>query len=82
MDRSYPGRIFNEAEADLAILSIGVGLFLSLMDTTVVATMLTAISEDFSGYRDAPWIILAYSLTYVGKSQWDSAIPKAWFFWG
>lgn len=37
------------------------------MDTTVVATMLTAISEDFSGYRDAPWIILAYTLSYVGK---------------
>jgi hypothetical protein len=53
-----------------------VGLFLSLMDTTVVATMLTAISEDFSGYRDAPWIVLAYSLTYVGKPQWFVHSPK------
>jgi MFS family permease len=70
----------DEAEANSGICSIGVGLFLSLMDTTVVATMLTAISEDFSGYRDAPWIILAYSLTYVGKPQWVRPFPKTWSF--
>ncbi|RDL40000.1 Uncharacterized protein BP5553_04340 [Venustampulla echinocandica] len=50
----------------LVLACIGVGLFLSLLDTTVVATMLTAISEDFGGFRDAPWIILAYTLSYVG----------------
>jgi hypothetical protein len=53
------------------------GLFLSLMDTTVVATMLTAISEDFSGFRDAPWIILAYPLSYVGKQAINNGSDAA-----
>lgn len=49
--------------------SIGTGLFLSLMDTTIVATMLYNISEDFGGFRKSPWIVLSYTLSYVGKSS-------------
>jgi hypothetical protein len=48
-------------------LSIGVGLFLSIMDTTIVATMLYKISEEFGGFRLSPWVILSYTLSYVGK---------------
>lgn len=59
----------HEAEANSKVFSIGVGLFLSLMDTTVVATMLIAITEDFSGFHKAPWVILAYTLSYVGKKH-------------
>lgn len=47
--------------------SIGVGLFLSLMDTTIVATMLYNISEEFGGFRMSPWIVLSYTLSYVGE---------------
>jgi hypothetical protein len=47
--------------------SIGAGLFLSLMDTTIVATMLYSVSEEFGGFRLSPWIVLSYTLSYVGK---------------
>lgn len=57
----------SEAGANSKISSIGIGLFLSLMDTTAVATMLSAISDEFGGFRKASWIILAYTLSYVGK---------------
>ncbi|OIW35580.1 MFS general substrate transporter [Coniochaeta ligniaria NRRL 30616] len=50
------------------IASIGAGLFLSLMDTTIVATMLYNVSEEFGGFRMSPWIVLSYTLSYVGFS--------------
>lgn len=46
--------------------SIGVGLFLSLMDTTVVATMVTSISDEFDAFNLAPWVLLSYTLSYLG----------------
>ncbi|KAH6636358.1 hypothetical protein F5144DRAFT_619703 [Chaetomium tenue] len=48
------------------LVSIGVGLFLSLMDTTIVATMLASISDEFGGFKLAPWVLLSYTLSYLG----------------
>lgn len=45
---------------------IGMGLFLSLLDATIVATMLVDISEDFGDFRTSSWVVLAYTLTEVG----------------
>lgn len=49
-------------------ISIGTGLFLSLMDTTIVSTILYTVSEEFGGFRLSSWIILSYTLSYVGKN--------------
>ena len=46
---------------------IGFGLFLSLMDATIVATMLYSVSVEFGGFRLSPWLVLSYSMAYVGK---------------
>lgn len=43
------------------------GLFLSLIDATVVATMLVEISEEFQNFRTSSWIVLSYTLTEVGE---------------
>ncbi|KAK3300902.1 major facilitator superfamily domain-containing protein [Chaetomium fimeti] len=48
------------------LVSIGVGLFLSLIDTTIVATMLASISDEFGGFKLAPWVLLSYTLSYLG----------------
>ncbi|GAB0139393.1 hypothetical protein EsHS_00000047 [Epichloe bromicola] len=45
---------------------IGMGLFLSLIDATVVATMLVEVSEDFQDFRTSSWVVLSYTLTEVG----------------
>lgn len=37
------------------------------MDTTIVATLLLAVSKDFGGYEKCPWVLLAYMLSYVGR---------------
>lgn len=44
------------------------GLFLSLLDATVVATMLVDISSEFEDFRTSSWVVLAYTLTEVGTS--------------
>lgn len=46
--------------------SIGMGLFLSLLDATVVATMLVDISSEFQDFKTSSWVVLAYTLTEVG----------------
>lgn len=43
------------------------GLFLSLIDATVVATMLVEVSEDFQDFRTSSWVVLSYTLTEVGE---------------
>ncbi|KXX79381.1 Multidrug resistance protein 3 [Madurella mycetomatis] len=48
------------------LVCIGGGLFLSFMDTTVVATMLASVSDEFGGFKLAPWVLLSYTLSYLG----------------
>lgn len=50
----------------LLIVSLCIGLFLSLLDTSIVATALYSISIDFSATRSSTWVALSYTLTYLG----------------
>ena len=55
-------------ERTLTILptSLCLGLFLSLLDTSIVATALYTIGRDFAALVDVTWIALAYTLAYLG----------------
>ncbi|KAF4971947.1 hypothetical protein FZEAL_9717 [Fusarium zealandicum] len=49
-------------------LSVGVllGLFLSMVDTSIVATSLHGIGIEFESLEDVNWVALAYTLAYLG----------------
>ncbi|KAG9595160.1 MFS general substrate transporter, partial [Aureobasidium melanogenum] len=49
----------------LLTLSLCVGLFLSLLDTSIVATALYDISTSFSSPHTASWVALSYTLSYL-----------------
>ncbi len=59
-----------QSNAHVSALSILIGFFFSLLDTTIVSTSLIASSEDLHDFRDGSWVVLAYLLTYMG--QWHS----------
>ena len=46
--------------------SLCFGLFLSLLDTSIVATALYAIGAEFNSLQSVTWVALAYTLAYVG----------------
>lgn len=46
--------------------SLCIGLFLSLLDTSIVATALYSISIDFSAPHSSTWVALSYTLAYLG----------------
>ncbi|KAM3485916.1 hypothetical protein MY8738_000936 [Beauveria namnaoensis] len=50
------------------ILSFGIslGLFLSIIDSSIVATALLTIGNDFKDLEAINWIALAYTLAYLG----------------
>ncbi|KAF8848497.1 MFS multidrug transporter-like protein [Acephala macrosclerotiorum] len=48
------------------IISVCFGLFLSLIDTTIVATALFTIGEDLKTINSINWVALAYTLSYLG----------------
>ncbi|GJC82944.1 efflux pump FUS6 [Colletotrichum liriopes] len=50
----------------LVVTSLLLGLFLATLDTSIIATSLITISEEFNDYGNAPWVLLAYLLTYMG----------------
>ncbi|KAI0482118.1 major facilitator superfamily transporter [Xylariaceae sp. FL0804] len=52
----------------LALLCLGlcVGLFLSFLDTSIVATSLFSIGRDLGDLQTANWVALAYTLAYLG----------------
>ncbi|WPH04784.1 Hypothetical protein R9X50_00768000 [Acrodontium crateriforme] len=56
----------------LIFVFVGVGLFLSLLDATVVATMLVTIAQEYEDFRTSSWVVLSYTLTEVGF-----AVPMA-----
>ncbi|PNY25087.1 MFS-type transporter [Tolypocladium capitatum] len=43
-----------------------VGLLFSSLDTSIVSTSLVTISHELNDFANAPWIVLAYLLTYMG----------------
>jgi hypothetical protein len=38
------------------------------MDTSIVATALVTIGEDFNDFAKTTWIVLVYPLTYMGMA--------------
>ncbi|KAF4442164.1 Multidrug resistance 3 [Fusarium acutatum] len=73
-DQSVPASDSNETEvpvippARFCGLCVGVllGLFLSMVDTSIVATSLHSIGVDFEVLEDVNWVALAYTLAYLG----------------
>ncbi|KAF7896141.1 hypothetical protein EAF00_006156 [Botryotinia globosa] len=47
-------------------ISLCFGLFLALLDTSIVATALYTIGEEFNSLNSVSWIALAYTLSYLG----------------
>ncbi|GAB0135672.1 hypothetical protein EsDP_00004001 [Epichloe bromicola] len=47
-------------------LCVCLGLFLSMIDTSIVATSLYSIGTEFGNVADANWVALAYTLAYMG----------------
>ncbi|KAG5927026.1 hypothetical protein E4U42_002675 [Claviceps africana] len=54
------------ARQNVLIVSLLVGLLFSSLDTSIVATSLVTISREMDDFVNAPWIVLAYLLTYMG----------------
>jgi len=50
----------------LTLSSLFFGLFLSLLDTTILATALYTIGVDLKSLRSVTWVALAYTLSYLG----------------
>ncbi|KGQ07335.1 putative MFS-type transporter yusP [Beauveria bassiana D1-5] len=48
------------------VTSLLSGLLFSSLDTSIAATSLVAISRELQDFGNAPWIVLAYLLTYMG----------------
>ncbi|KAF5675241.1 multidrug transporter [Fusarium heterosporum] len=48
------------------VISLLTGLLFSSLDTSIVSTSLVTISHDLNDFTNAPWIVLAYLLTYMG----------------
>ncbi|KAF5984660.1 major facilitator family transporter [Fusarium bulbicola] len=73
-DQSLPASDSDETEAPgipparFWGLCVGVllGLFLSMVDTSIVATSLHSIGVDFEVLEDVNWVALAYTLAYLG----------------
>ena len=49
----------------LLLISVFIGLFLSFLDSTIVAVALTTIADQFNEYDRSTWVITAYLLTYM-----------------
>ncbi|KAG4280207.1 hypothetical protein FPRO06_11540 [Fusarium proliferatum] len=73
-DHSLPASDSDDTEVPLIPparfcgLCVGVllGLFLSMIDTSIVATSLHSIGVDFEVLEDVNWVALAYTLAYLG----------------
>ncbi len=60
--------VSSQPDAALTHGSILLGLMFSCLDMSVVSTALVKISVDLhNDYLNAPWVILAYLLTYMGE---------------
>jgi len=47
------------------IIGLCIGLFLSLLDTSIVATALYSIGTSFSAPHTSTWVALSYTLSYL-----------------
>ncbi len=63
----YSLGLFREAHVVFTRLCLGV--FLSSLETTIIATALVTISSDLGHFDKSSWIVVAYLLTYTGNGQ-------------
>lgn len=56
-------------------LRLLIGLLFSTLDTSIVATSLITISHDLNDFINAPWIVLAYLLTYMSACSPSTTVP-------
>lgn len=63
----------NSAVAD-RFPSLCLGLCLSMIDTSIVATSLYTIGEEFNDVERINWVALAYTLTFLGSAVFFSRI--------
>ena len=54
---------------------LSLALFLSPLETTIVATSLLKIAEAFHSYNKASWIVVSYMLTYTGMMDRSRGHP-------
>ena len=65
-------KISSTAEAQLTgwrfnavFAALFTGLFLAMLDTTIVAVALTTMAAQFEDFSRATWVVSAYLLTYM-----------------
>ncbi|ODA80541.1 hypothetical protein RJ55_03500 [Drechmeria coniospora] len=68
---SHPAPPFKNAVVStwrfwLLSVGVGLGLFLSMMDSSVVATSLYTIGTEYQSLDSVNWVALAYTLAYLG----------------
>lgn len=52
--------------------SLFLGLFLSTLDTSIIATALVTIVTELNDFQRSPWVVVAYLLLYMSRSAWGS----------
>ncbi|KAF2670482.1 MFS general substrate transporter [Microthyrium microscopicum] len=50
----------------ITVTMLSLGLFLSVMETTIIATALIDISSNLGDFERSNWIVVSYMLTYTG----------------
>jgi len=55
--------------AHITLARLCLGVFLSSLETTIIATALVTISSDLGHFDKSSWIVVAYLLTYTGNGQ-------------
>ncbi|KAI0379255.1 major facilitator superfamily domain-containing protein [Hypomontagnella monticulosa] len=61
-----PNRYLSGARLFLAVLGLGIAVFLPTAEASIISTSLVTISKDLDGYDQSSWVITAYLLTYTG----------------
>ncbi len=60
--------------------SLLLGLLFSSLDTSIASTSLITISRELQDFENAPWIVLAYLLTYMGMRGWRQRTLEKHFY--
>ncbi|PFH61700.1 hypothetical protein XA68_16500 [Ophiocordyceps unilateralis] len=68
LDKQFRLKPVDKVRQVVVIISLLVGLLFSSLDTSIVSTSLVTISHELNDFVNAPWIVLAYLLTYMGFS--------------
>ncbi|KAH8879951.1 MFS general substrate transporter [Thozetella sp. PMI_491] len=53
------------------------GFLFAIMDTTIVATMLYDVSNEFNNFALIPWVVVSYTLAYVGCAVFIARLADA-----